>query len=181
MKGVKSCKKKNKQNSTTNPLPLKEKQVHSLKFQKPRELLPNLQPRENVKLINALLDVCNWHEMTEINESILQRTQNIELLKKEEMKRRLLEKRAFNTYTIFPHNSEINLLFLNLEIESIKMTALYDTGAEFSLMSYQIFKKINKDEKHILNYEKGIIKTINSEKTINLENLKLSTLMFLKI
>ena len=170
MKGVKSCKKKNKQNSTTNPLPLKEKQVHSLKFQKPRELLPNLQPRENVKLINALLDVCNWHEMTEINESILQRTQNIELLKKEEMKRRLLEKRAFNTYTIFPHNSEINLLFLNLEIESIKMTALYDTGAEFSLMSYQIFKKINKDEKQILNYEKGIIKTINSghRHTINI-------------
>ena len=77
------------------------------------------------------------------------------------MKRRLLKKN--NTYTIFPHNSEINLFFLNLEIKSINMTTLYDTGAEFSLMSYQTFKEITKDETQILNYQKGIIKTMNSE------------------
>ena len=77
------------------------------------------------------------------------------------MKRRLLKKN--NTYKIFPHNSEINLFFLNLEIKSINMTALYDTGAEFSLKSYQTFKEITNDETRILNYEKGIIKTMNSE------------------
>ena len=163
LKGVKSCRKKNKQNPTTNPLPLTETQIHSLKFQKPRQFLPNLQPKENVKLMNALLDVCNWQEMTEINESIIQRTQEIEQLKKDEIRRRLLEKRAINTCTIFLQQSAINLLFLEIEIKSTKMTALYDTGAEFSLMSYEIYKDITKEDSQIMKYKKGVIKTITAE------------------
>ena len=153
MKGVKSCKKKTKGKSVLNPLTKEETtaQVHSLKFKKPSVIVPNEFPREKIRLTDALIDVCNWSNMKSIHDDVMQRTIQIENLKKEEMRRRHLENRAANVNTILlEDNMNNDLLFLSLETTSMKIPALYDSGSEFSLIDIQLFDNLKKAESYSL-------------------------------
>ena len=149
MDGVKPCKKKGKRKPNVNPLTTNKVQVNSLKFQRPKELTPNENPIEQVSLSEALSDVCYWSDMKKIHQDVMDRSMQIEKLKKEEMKRRTLEKRNplyVNTITTDIPDKFLYCLSVKFGLQTIK--ALYDTGSETSLIDKYTYNNLHDTLQH---------------------------------
>ena len=91
--------------NASNSLDREQTQVYSLKFKKPRIIVPNTFPDECPDLQKALIDICTWGNLDELQKEIINRTLKLEKVKKEEIKNR----RNKEKYDYQVHNLNKNL------------------------------------------------------------------------
>ena len=132
--------------NASNSLDKEQTQVYSLKFKKPKIVVPNIFPDECPDLQKALIDICTWGNLDELQKEIINRTLKLEKLKKEEIKNR----RNKEKYDYQVHNLNKNLTeeYLTPEQISKKKRKRY---YKYKYVNTLYKESINEDDILLLN------------------------------